>query len=253
MKKVLLMIILAVLLSGCGSSFTTFKAYKGKTAETIFHEGENALAKHDYSKAVKDFQALNAIYPFGPYAEQAQLDLIYAYYKNGEDVSTVAAADRYIRLYPRGKYVAYAYYMKGLVTFYQGGTILQRFLHIDPAPRDLTTRKEAFMAFSRIVHEFPDSPYAVNAAHRMQYIRNIVAKKQLLIAKFYLKRKAYVAAANRASGILVHYNGTPSVMGALAIMVKSYRAMGLTGLSHNTMKLFKANYPHAKALKKLMS
>ncbi len=255
MKKTLCLVIFSVLLlalAGCSGSPDGLKAYHGKTAAIIFYSGEHALAKQDYTTAVKSFQALNSIYPFGPYAEKSQLDIIYAYYMNGQSALALAAADRYIRLYPRGRHVDYAYYMKGLVQFNMGGTWLQQALHVDPAPRDLTNKRQSYAAFSQIVYEFPKSRYAPSATLFMSAIRNIVARKQIIIAEFYFKRKAYVAAANRASYVVAHFEGSPSVIDALAIMVKSYRAMDLNGLANNTLRIFAASYPDDKQLKKLL-
>jgi len=255
-KRLILGLLLAVfglLLVGCsGSGNDQFKAYRGMTAATIFNKGETQLSKHNWANAVQDFQALDAMYPFGPYARQGQLDIIYAYYKNDDYASGLAAAERYIRLYPRGPYTDYAYYMKGLMEFNSGFTWLQRKMGTDPAPRDMTDKKQAFVAFSEVVNLYPHSVYAQDAAYRMAYIRNLMARKNVEVAQFYMKRKAYVAAANRAAYVMQHYNGSPEVIPAMAIMVKAYRKLHLDGLADNTMKIFAASYPNSPELHKLM-
>ncbi len=252
MRKRVLIVMLLALLVGCSKSSDNLQAYKGMSTAQIFHGGETALAKGNYPGAVKYLEALDAIYPFGRYAEQGQLDIIYVYYKNDDTPSALVAADRYIRLYPRGKHVDYAYYMKGLMSFQLGFTWLQRKFHSDPAPRDLSYKKQAFLAFSQIVHFFPRSHYAGSAALHMAIIRNIVAHKNVLIAQYYMKRKAYVAASNRASYVVQHFNTSPQLIPALAIMVKAYRALNLTEMADNTLKIFQASYPHSKELKKLL-
>jgi len=251
MKKIIALCFLVFLLAGCSGNKDELKAYRHKTAAEIFHNGEMALAKKKYGKAVKALEALDAIYPFGPYAQQGQLDIIYAYYKNDDDPSAVAAADRYIRLYPRGKYVDYAFYMKGIISSTEGYTWLQKRFNVDPSSRSLTNQKQAFLAFNEIVTRYPRSRYATDSLLRMRYLRNIIAKHSLEVADFYYRHKAYVAAANRASFVVKHFNGTPAVVGALAMMVKSYRVLGLHKLANNSYRILQASYPDSKAFKRL--
>lgn len=240
------------ILAGCSGSKDEFAPYRKMTAKQIFNTGEKALANEDYAKAVKYFEALDAVYPFSPYTEQEQLEIIYAYYKNDDSASALASADRYIRLYPRGKHVDYAFYMKGLISFQQGYTWLQRLVGVDPSRRDLSSKKEAFLAFNQLVTYFPNSIYTPDALVRMAYIRNIIARKNVLIANYYMKRKAYVAAANRASYVIQHFNGSPEVIPALAIMVKAYRGLGLHQMANNSLHILQTSYPNAPQLKKLI-
>ena len=173
---------------------------------------------------------------------QGQLDAIYAYYKNGNSAEAEAAAARYIRLYPRGPHVDYAYYMKGLIEFKSGSSILQRAFHQNPAPHDLSAKKEAFNDFAQIVNFYPNSPYAYDAAMRMAYIRNIIAEKSVLIANYYLSRKAYVAAANRAAYVVQHFEGSPEVKPALVTLIKAYEGLGLTEMAAKTERIYTASY-----------
>lgn len=254
MKRMLFILILFSLLVGCAKyTGEDFSRYKGLSAKEIFVHGEQSLADDDYKDAIRDFEALDALYPFSNYSQQAQLDIIYAYYKHDDLAESLVATDRYIRLYPRGRNVDYAYYMKGLVYYQTGFTWLQRSLGVDPAERDLTDKKQSFMAFSELVHAFPRSRYVGDALLHMRYIRNMVAQQQIDAAKFYMKRKAYVAAANRASYVIEHFNGTPQVVPALAIMVKAYRELNLNHMADNTMKIFHASYPDSKEYQALAS
>jgi len=243
MKKIIFLLLFLCLVTACSGQKDELAAYRHKTAATLFHDAEWALAKNKYTKASKTLEALDAIYPFGPYAQQGQLDIIYAYYKDADDPSAVAAADRYIRLYPRGPHVDYAHYMKGLISATEGYTWLQKGVGVDPASRNLTNQKQAFLAFSEIVTLYPKSRFAADALLRMRYLRNMIAKHSLEVADFYYNHRAYVAAANRASYVVNHFEGTPAVQGSLAMMVKSYRALGLHTLEHNTARILQANYP----------
>ncbi len=247
MRKLLFLLPVLLLLFGCSNeNQDPFAAYRSTPAGTLFVSGEKALADKHYHDAVKYLEALNAIYPFGPYAQQAQLDIIYAYHMDDDDVSAIAAADRYTHLYPRGQNVDYAYYMKGLIGFSEGLSWMQRQAGISPAQRDISTMEQSFVSFGTLAHYFPDSPYTPNAELRMRYIRNMMAQRELIIGDFYLQHDAYVAAANRASFVVQHYDGSPAVVDALAMMVKSYRALGLTKLANQSYKILAQNYPNSK-------
>lgn len=252
MKKIAALFIVIALVAGCSKKEQDpYKSFRHQTSTTIFNGGEKALAQGDYGQAVQYFEALDAIYPFGPHAQQGQLDIIYAYYKGGDDASALAAADRYIRLYPRGRTVDYAYYLKGIVGFTMGMSWLQKLVGTDPAPRDVSTLQQSFSSFATVVHLFPASHYAADSRLRMAYIRNLVAHREVQIAHFYLEKKAYVAAANRASYVVQHFEGSPQVVAALTIMVKSYRALGLHKMADSTYQILRASYPNAPGLAKL--
>jgi len=246
MKKILLCLICLLLVTGCAKKdIDPYAAYRAKTGNELFNGGEKSLAKKDYSGAVKQFEALDAMYPFGPYAEQGQLDVIYAYYKNDDQASAVAAADRYIRLYPRSPHADYAYYMRGMAGYNQGLSWIQKKVGVDPAPRDLSGMQQSFSSFATLVARYPDSRYAHDAVIRMAYIRNLLARREMMVAQFYLDHDVYVAAANRASYVVEHFEGSPYVVKALAIMVKAYRALNLPQLADTTYAILQANYPQS--------
>jgi outer membrane protein assembly factor BamD len=255
MKKILISLALGLLLiglAGCAKKdVDPYAIYRNKTSDELFNGGEKALAHKKYDIAVKQFEALDAIYPFGPHAQQGQLDIIYAYYMNDDEASSTVAADRYIRLYPRGRNVDYAYYMRGIVGFNQGLSWLQKMVGVDPAPRDISTIQQSFSSFDMVVTQFPDSYYAPDAMVRMTYIRNLLARREVMTAQFYFEHQAYVAAANRASYVVQHFEGSPQVVKALAVMVKSYRALRLTQMANNTYAILQASYPQSDELREL--
>ena len=254
MRKILCLFGLVAILSGCASNNIndSYSSYHNQTASQLYHASKTDLIKGHDDQAVKKLEALSALYPFGAYAEQGLINLVYAYYKDDQSDAALATADRYLRLYPRGRYADYAYYMKGVIAFGQGFSWMQRKAGINPAPRDISNLKGAYLAFNQLVAYFPASPYVSDAVARMRYIRNLFAEKEVGIAEFYYERKAYVAAANRASYVVVHYDRSPWVISALNIMVKSYRKLGLTESANNTLKIFQASYPNSKTLRNLM-
>jgi outer membrane protein assembly factor BamD len=252
MKKISLFIIILTLLAGCAEKRENpWKNYEGKTAGEIFYEGEQNLAKKKFAKASLDFAALDALYPFGPYSQQSQMNILYATYMNSDNATGLAAADRYIRLYPQDPHIDYVYYMKGLMSFEQDFTWYQNLFNMDPAPHDLSGKRESFIAFNQVVRIYPDSIYAQDSALHMAFIRNQMARKEMMIADFYYERKAYVAAANRAAGVVQHYSGSPIMPHALEVMALSYKAAGLPDLAENSYRILAASYPDSPEFKRV--
>lgn len=249
MLRSFIIVFLALLILGCSSNSTPkgpLDEYKGLSAEQIFNRGKKALDTGDYEAAGKNFEALDALYPFGDYAQKGQLYVIYAYYKDGDKESTIASADRYIRLYPRDATVDYAYYMKGIAYFERNYTWSRHIYQTDPAMRDLSSMREAFVDFNELITLYPNSKYAPDAQKRMIYIRNLIARHELQVAQYYLGRKSYVAAANRGAYIVKYFEGTPVVPEALKIMIKSYTELGATKQAEDAARVLKKSYPNEK-------
>lgn len=240
------------LVNGCSSTNPDpTKVFQNQSATQIYRDGEQALAERDYSQAIKHFEALDALYPFTAHTEQAQLDLLYAYYQNDDTASAGAAAERFIRLYPQSAHVDYAYYMRGLAHFDQDRGWFQRIAPTDLSARDAGSMQQAFDDFGQLVRLYPSSVYAPDARQRMIYLRNMFAGHELHIAEFYFEKQAYVAAVNRTNYIVQHFQSTPQVEVALGIMVRSYRKLGLTTLADQTKSLLQLNYPNSVVLKEL--
>lgn len=247
--KLLAIVLAFSLVSACSKSTITedpAQQFQGYSAEQLYIAGKQKLASRNYNRAVTMYEALESLYPFGGYAEKGQLNLIYAYYMSGQYASAVAACEQYIQLYPRSNNVDYAYYMKGLSDYYSGRTWVQRALPINMAERDLMAPKQAFYDFRQLVELFPGSKYAPDARQRMIALRNMFAQHQLDIAQYYYKRKAYVAAANRATFLLAHYDTSPQVQPALVILVQANQKLGLTQAANEAMQVLQYNYPGTK-------
>lgn len=244
MKKILIgcTLVLAVLLSACNQTPSGIDAFAGTSAKQLYTTGISNLEKGAYQAAIKRFEALDALYPFSPYAEKALLKSIYAYYKDEDMASAVAAADRYVHLYPRSRQVDYAYYMKGVVNMRRDRGKIMNYLNLDPAQRDLAPMRDAFTDFRTLISLYPHSQYAADAQKRMIYIRDMLARHELQVAQFYYDRQAYVAAANRASYIVAHYEGAKEVECALRMMVASYNCLGKADLARDARKILRANY-----------
>jgi outer membrane protein assembly factor BamD len=231
-------------LSACSSD----DQFQGSTEEFLYNEAVDALRRNAFNEAITDFQQLEALFPFGQYAAQAQIELVYAYYRAGEAESARAAADRFIRLYPDDENVDYAYYMKGLAFYTEDASMLGRFLPTDPSKRDPGNARESFTDFAQLITRFPNSPYAADARARMIYLRNLLADYEIHVAEFYIERQAFLSALNRAKYVVENYQEAPAVPRALEIMTEMYLRLGLNDLANNSLQILATNYPESNQL-----
>jgi len=236
-------------LGGCGLLPEVQDETAGWSAQKLYAEAKDNLNDGNYERAVKLFETLEARYPFGRYAQQAQLEVAYAYYKDNEPISAIAACDRFIKLHPNHPNVDYAYYLKGLANFNDDLGLLGNLVDQDMSERDPRAARDAFLAFKELVTRFPDSKYAEDSTARMKYLVNALAGNEVHVAKYYLKREAYVAAANRAKEVLKTYPEAPALEEALAIMVVSYDKLKLTDLRDDAQRVLTLNFPNSKYAK----
>ncbi|HYQ37366.1 MAG TPA: outer membrane protein assembly factor BamD [Pseudomonas sp.] len=239
--KRLLLIATLALTAAC--STTKHVVDENLSEGELYTQAQDHLKQHSYSSAVDTLKALESRYPFGSYAEQAQLELIYAYYQNQEPEAARAAADRFIRLHPQHPDADYAYYLKGLASFDQDRGLMARFLPLDMTKRDPGAARDSFNEFAQLVNRYPSSRYAPDAKARMIYLRNLLAAYEIHVAHYYLKRHAYVAAANRGRYVVENFQETPAVGDGLAVMTEAYQRMGLEDLYATSLATLKLNYP----------
>ena len=213
--------------------------------------GHKAVAvedRADFQQAIDYFETLEARYPFGDLALQAQLDIAYAYYRYGEHSSAISAADRFIKLHPTHEGVAYAHYLRGLVRYNQGRNLLNALVPRDLSQMDPSVLRKAFSDFQTVVREHPDTRYAADAQERLIYLRNELAAHELGVAEFYFERSAYSAAINRVNYLMSHYDGAPSVPDALALQWRAYRALEMPEMAEDTRRVLARNWPQHPAL-----
>lgn len=246
-KRYLLLPLLSIIiitLTACASD----DEFAESTEEFLYNEAVDSLRNNAFSTAIEYFQQLEALFPFGQYAAQAQIELVYAYYRAGEAESARAAADRFIRLYPDDENIDYAYYMKGLAFYTEDASFFGRFLPTDPSKRDPGNARESFTDFAQLVTRFPNSPYTADARARMIYLRNLLANYEINVAEFYIKRQAFLSALNRARYVVENYQEAPAVPRAMEIMTEMYLRLGLNDLADNSLAILKANYPDSNQL-----
>ncbi|QWD91877.1 outer membrane protein assembly factor BamD [Polynucleobacter sp. MWH-Braz-FAM2G] len=237
-----------LLLGGCAGSDGTKDDTDIWSEAKLYSEATDKLNDADFAKCGKYFEKLEARFPFGPYSQQAQINAAYCYWKAQEQTQALVAIDRFIKLHQGSPSLDYAYYLKGLITFNDDLGWLGKFTGQDLSERDPKAAKEAFESFKVVVERFPDSKYAPDALDRMRYIVNSLAEADVIVARFYYQRGAYLAAANRAQLVIRDYDRAPAVEEALYILTKSYEKLGMVELSNDAARVFKLNFPDSEMM-----
>ncbi len=246
-KSIFISVFLLVGLAGCTSDD---EVPQDMTEKELYESAQHSLKTESYQNAVKKLQLLEARFPFGPYAEQAQLEIIYAHYLNFEAEAAIAAADRFIRLHPQHPNADYAYYIKGLANYVEGEGFLNRFLPTDMTMRDPGAALQSFEDFRQLLYRYPDSTYASDAKARMLYLRARLARYEINVANYYFQRGAYIAAANRGRYVVENFPQTPATGDALAVMVQAYQLLSLDELAQDALAVLRENYSSHPSLDK---
>ena len=239
-----------LLIQGCAATSDEEDPTVGMDVAEIYEEASSQLKSGSYEQAIVLYERLEARFPYGKYAERAQIEIAYAYYKDGEPESAILAADRFIKLHPNHENVDYAYYLRGLASYDLSESFLQGLFDVDPSQHDPKSARRAFEYFAELIKKYPKSRYSKDALERMALIRNNLAKYEVHVANFYMRRGAYLAAANRGKYVVENYQRTPAVADALAIMVQAYEKMGMNDLATDSKRVLQLNHPEHESLKK---
>jgi len=242
--RLLLVTTAALFISACASND---KQEEVLPEQTYYENARDAMNAGNFNEAEQNLDYLETYYPFGRYAEQAQLDLIYARYQNLDLEGARAAADRFLRLNPQSDHADYALYMRGLASYNLDIGLAARYFPVDVSARDPGEQRQAFRDFSELLNRYPSSEYAPDARQRMIAIRNRLAELELYAARYYISREAYIAANNRASYIVENYSTTPSVEEALIILAETFRFMDLKKGATDAVAMLRENFPDSTA------
>ena len=242
--RLLLVTTAALLISACASND---KQEEVLPEQTYYENARDAMNAGNFNEAEQNLDYLETYYPFGRYAEQAQLDLIYARYQNLDLEGARAAADRFLRLNPQSDHADYALYMRGLASYNLDIGLAARYFPVDVSARDPGEQRQAFRDFSELLNRYPSSEYAPDARQRMIAIRNRLAELELYAARYYISREAYIAANNRARYIIENYSTTPSAEEALIILAETFRFMDLKKGATDAVAMLKENFPDSTA------
>lgn len=251
--SLMLLILSLSLTTGCswlgwGDEEQTEEESAGLTEKDFYERIQTSLNASNWTVAISNLQLLESQFPFGKYAEQGQLELIYAQYKSGDYESSIASADRFIRLHPQHPNVDYAFYVKGLSEISQTGGFFDSFLPTDSSMRDIGEARGAFTTLTELLSRFPESPYAADARKRLVSLRNRLARAEIHVANYYFTRGAYLAAANRGRFVVENFQQSPAVPDGLAVMAQAYYLLEMKELADNSVEVLVANYPEHPSL-----
>ena len=251
--SLMLLILSLSLTSGCswmgfGDDEPVEEESAGLTEKDFYEKIQSSLNASNWNVAISNLQLLESQFPFGKYAEQGQLELIYAHYKSGDYESSIAASDRFVRLHPQHPNVDYAFYVKGLSQISQTGGFLDSFIPTDSSMRDIGEARTAFATLTELLSRFPTSPYAADARKRLVSLRNQLARAEIHVANYYFSRSAYLAAANRGQYVVENFQQSPAVPDGLAVMAQAYYLLEMQDLAGNAVKILAANYPEHPSL-----
>ncbi len=244
-----IIILSCLLMAGCALFNKDKDAEEDKTAEELYSEARESMDKGNWETALGQLRTLEGRYPYSKYATQAQIDTVYIHYRTEQTGLALAAADRFIKLHPTHSSVDYIYYLKGLASFEEDSSMLGKLLGYDDlSDRDASPMYDALTAFQEVYTRFPDSRYAADARVRAQRLLDALARNEIIVAKYYYSKDAHVAVVNRASGVVQGYASTPAVEEALALMMSSYRKMGMDDLSDDARRVLEHNFPNSEYL-----
>jgi len=244
--RLLLALFIAALAAGCSSLGNTPDETVGWSASKLYSEAKDAQADGTWDKAAKYLEKLESRFPYGRFAQQAQLELGYVYWKSNEIGSALAACDRFIKLHPNHPAVDYVYYLKGLINFNEDLGLLGYISSQDPTERDPKAARAAFDALRELVTRFPDSKYTPDATKRLNYLVNAMASQEVHVARYYIARGAYIAAANRAQYVLQTYPQAPAIEEAMFIIYTAYDKLGMNDLRDDADRVMKKNFPNSR-------
>ncbi|MBP6116989.1 MAG: outer membrane protein assembly factor BamD [Neisseriaceae bacterium] len=251
MKKTLFVISLAALMAGCasGSADKDAQITRDWTVEKLYSEASDEMNSGNYTRAIKLYDILGSRFPFGRYAQQAELDTAYTHYRDGEPELALATLDRFERNHPAHPNLDYVLYLKGLVLFNEDQSFLNKLAAQDWSERDPKANRDAFRVFQELTERYPNSRYTPDAVERMTKLLDALGGHEIGVARYYMKRGAYLAASNRAQVLIQEFNNTPYVEEALAILVAAYGQMNQTQLRDDAYRVLQLNYPQSEYLK----
>lgn len=244
-------LILAAFLTGCASSGDINDETYGLSVSELYQEAKKLLTNGEYESAIQHYEKLESRFPYGSYAERARLEVAYAYYKDSQPETSIIAADRFIKLHPNHTNVDYAYYLRGLASFDNTISFFDKLFDQEPSERDPKSVRKAFKYFSELIQRFPKSRYTPDSIKRMKELRENLSRYEVHVANYYQRRGAFLAAANRAKYVIENYQGTRSIPDALALMISSYRKLGMPDLASDAFRVLELNHPEHEKTKAL--
>jgi outer membrane protein assembly factor BamD len=240
-------LVLSLQLLGC-DSVSKKNETPATVAERLYKEASDDMASGGYERAIKTLERIEGLAAGSVLAQQALLDLAYANWRAGERATALTTIDRFIKLNPSSPALDYALYLRGMVNFNDNLGLLGSLFGQDLSERDQKAARDAYQAFKQLSDQFPTSRYSTDARQRMSFIVNSLANYEVHVARYYLRRGAYVAAASRAQQAVSEFQQSPAAEEALYIMVQSYDKLALPALRDDAQRVLRQNFPKSAFL-----
>jgi outer membrane protein assembly factor BamD len=197
-----------------------------------YKKGLEALEEGDVLFAAKNFNLAENIFPQSIWAPKSIIMSAYAYYSQDYYGDAIYEMERYITKYPNGEYIAYANYLIGL-SYYES---------IVDEKKDINPILKSKKYFDYVKTNHSGSDFAIDANYKILLIENLLASKELYIARYYLQREKWIPAINRLKTIVEIYDDTIYVEEAIHRLVEVYYKIGLEEESKRYAKLLGYNY-----------
>jgi len=236
-------IAVAAALAACGATQAEKDAQT--PVEKLYADAMEDVEAANYDRAIKQLDRIEGKAAGSILAQQAQLELAYLYWKTADKTQALATIDRFIKLHPSSPALDYALYLRGIINFNDDLGFLGTLSGQNLAERDQAAARESYQSFKQLTEQFPDSKYSADARLRMDFTVNMLAEYEVRVAAYYMRRAAYVAAANRAKESVLEFPQTASTAEALSIMVKAYDKLGLTTLRDDAQRVLDKNFPNS--------
>ena len=233
-------VIAPMLLAGCMSKEADIDlaTYVEETdpADALYNQGLANLNAGRLKEATQKFEAVDRQHPYSEYARKSMVMGAFSYYRQGNYDEAINLAKRYVTLYPSSEDAAYAQYIIGLSYFRQ----------IRDVTQDQKESRRAIEAMEEVIQRWPESEYVEDARAKVRFARDQLAGKEMQVGRYYLERREYIAAAKRFRFVVENYSNTRHVEEALARLVETYYAMGLTSEAQTAAAVLGHNYPDSQ-------
>jgi len=245
--KFSLIISLSIFLSACAifGDPTEIDETTGLTDYEVLKKAENVQNAKDWPRVIKIYEIAEKRFPNSKLAPQFKLNLAFAYKQFYRNEEAIAILDKFIRSYPNHPAMDYAYYLKGVI-YFKDRDIFKEITLQDISDRDVSQLEISFKSLRTMIDLFPKSEYFDDAKNRMTYLMNKIAERELYVARYYMRKEAFVAALNRAKYVIETYPDSIHQKEALIIKISAYRNLGMNDLADDTKRVLSLNYPDLK-------
>jgi outer membrane protein assembly factor BamD len=226
----------AMILGACSTTSETAKQLNPDPPGKMFADADAALSRKAYDKAAKKFEDLERDHPYSSEARRAMVLAAFSYYKDGKLEQAIATAKRYTSLHPGTKEAPIAH-----------DIIAKSYLEEMRTPdRDQSSTRKALAELRTLKARYPDSTQAKDADNRIRLCEDSLAASEMVVGRYSLKKKEWVAAKNRFETVVREYQNTAHVEEALMRLTEVNMGLGLREEAQNAAAVLGHNFPDSQ-------